>query len=164
MKRLAAFTLVELSVVMLLTAIVTTIAFLTLSILQGSLGKFKKDSDALIQMELLHRLLSQDMAQSIEVVSDENGIRTIGKKGLAIYQFHSEGVWRQKAGLTDSFYFETSMLKKKFQGTEMQLPDQLLDELTFEAYHKKETFPFVFHKMYGADVLMRVEKAQTHSY
>ena len=89
MKRLAAFTLVELSVVMLLTAIVTTIAFLTLSMLQSSLGKFKKDSDALIQIELLHRLLSQDITQSTEVLSNENGIQTIGKKGVAIYQWTS---------------------------------------------------------------------------
>jgi type II secretory pathway pseudopilin PulG len=164
MKRVPAFTLVELSVVMLLTAIVTTIAFLTLSILQGSLGKFKKDSDTLIHIELLHRLLSQDMTQSTKVVSNENGIQTIGKKGMATYQFHPQGVWRQKAGLTDSFYFETSMLKKKFQGMEIQLPGQLLDELTFEAYHKKETFTFIFHKIYGADVLIRVEKAQTSNY
>ena len=155
MKKLKAFTIIELCVVMLLSAIVTGIGFFTLDIFQGSVRKYKKDAGALSDITLLHRLLTQDIWKSSEVSCIRDGIRANGKNGIASYHFYPDFIIREKNELIDTFAFQNDKLLLKFQKHEISVPGMLADEISFHLTHKDELHPFIFSKTYGADVLMK---------
>ena len=155
MKKLRAFTIIELCVVMLLSAIVTGIGFFTLDIFQGSVRKYKKDAGDLSDITLLHRLLTQDIWKSSEVSCIQNGLQAKGKNGIASYYFHPNYIIREKNDLIDTFAFQNDKLLLNFQKQEISVPGMLADEITFNLTHKEELHVLIFSKTYGADVLIQ---------
>ena len=154
-------TIIELCVVMLLSAIVTGIAFTTLDIFQGSLRKFKKDSSAITDINLLHRLLYQDIWRSKEVLSIKNGVQTAGRTGVASYYFYPDYIIREKENQTDTFAFQNDKLMLTFQKQPLEIQGMLADKISFDLIHKKELHTFTFSKNYGADVLMLYDRNPT---
>lgn len=155
MKRFPAFTIIELCMVMLLTAIVTGIAFLALQLFQSSTRHFKTDAQALDDLLVLHRLMAQDTWHANRLRYQDNGLRMEGQKGLIEYRFSPFVVVREHAMRIDSFHFEFTKPKFRFRQQEILLPDLLVDEFSFELVHKKEVHPFLFHKHYSAADLMQ---------
>ncbi len=154
-KRLYAFTIVELCIVMLLSTIVVGMVFFTLNIFQGSILRYKKESVSIAGISLLHRLLLQDIWQSSKLYAASEGIVAEGKAGKAIYEFSSNFILREKNGQADTFYFPSSPVEKKFRNQVIEVSGLLVDEVNFQLEYKGETFPFSFQKTYGADILMQ---------
>ncbi|MBC7387673.1 MAG: hypothetical protein H7329_00540 [Opitutaceae bacterium] len=157
-KRLPSYTLLELVVVMLLTTIVASIVFLTLNILEVSLKKFKSESETLLKMGLLKRLLTQDFLESSQIINITDGLIINTQSGNVIYNFKPTSISRTKAGVADSFYLKTSPLIKKFYSEPIEMPNYIINELNFEIYCKNEVFTYIVKKQYGADMLMSWER------
>ena len=67
-----------------------------------------------------------------------------------------------KADRVDTFYFPTQDVKKFFQKEEITIPDHLVDEFSFSLLHKDEVQPFVYSKVYAADVMMQQDLINQH--
>jgi hypothetical protein len=160
MRRLDAFTIIELCMVMLLSAIVIGIAFFTLNIFQGSVRSFKTDAGAIADISTLHRLLAKDIWRSDEVVYTEEGFLIQStKRGMVSYHFLPECIVRLQASRIDTFPFIIEELHGYFLKEEVQVPSQLVDEISFTLFHKEEAHPFYFYKTYAADALIKHETA-----
>lgn len=146
---------------MLLSAIVTGIAFFTLNIFQKSILRYKTDAGQMADIALLHRLLSQDFWQSKQVVLTKEGISVMGKKGIVSYSFHQTHILREKESLVDTFHFEQANRVCRFEKQEIAVPNLLVDEISFDLIHKGETQPFYFYKSYAADILMQQKETET---
>lgn len=160
MKRANAFTIIELCVVMLLSAIVTGIAFFTLNIFQNSVRRYKSDAGQMADLALLHRLLAQDFWQSRQIRHTEEGIQVLGRKGTVSYAFSPNYILRSKEDLVDTFHFEHGQLLRRFEQEEIVVPGLLVDEISFDLIHKGESQPFYFYKRYAADVLMQQKETK----
>jgi len=152
--KIPAFTIIELCVVMLLSAIVTGIGFFTLDIFQGSMRKFKKDAGSVTDITLLHRLIESDFWNSKDVVCIANGFKTNSKNGTSIYTYTPDYITREQSGLTDTFYFQNEKFVRYFQKNDIDVPGLVIDAIGFNLIHKKEIHQFEFAKVYGADILI----------
>jgi hypothetical protein len=158
MKKIKAFTIIELCVVMLLSSIVTGMVFFTLNIFQGSVRQFKTESTVLSRIALLHRLLVQDFWKSKEVRATNDGIQAMGKGGVVTYRFQPEYITREMGVVLDTFYFPNKNFVMQFQGQQKSLLGELVDQLSVDLSYKGEVVPFSFQKAYGADVLVLYDK------
>lgn len=96
--KVKSFTLSELLVVMIITAIVVGIAFSVLRLVQRQIHLIQKNYDKSVELALFEQKLWQDFNEYPKVVfnSKENKLLLESEKDTVIYHFDSENVLRNK--------------------------------------------------------------------
>jgi hypothetical protein len=148
----------EMVVVMLLSAIVISIAFQSFDILTKNYLLYKNNAAMLARTALLDRLLTLDFIRCSYVKKTQEGI-VFGFEDRTIEYISGSGyITRQQDGQTDTFAVNTAPMTCKFQHQERTHPGNLVDELEFRHEYKGEALYFHYRKIYGADVLMEEER------
>lgn len=96
--KVKSFTLSELLVVMIITAIVVGIAFSVLRLVQRQIRLIQKNYDKSVELAFFEQKLWQDFNEYPKVVfnSKENKLLLESEKDTVIYHFDSENVLRNK--------------------------------------------------------------------
>lgn len=150
MKKLPAFTLMELLVAMVLSTIVVAAAFTGYEIMAGRYGQYQQVNAGIREAAWMNGLLQKDLLQARLVVQHENTIRlTAAYREPVTYEFRDAYVLRRTHDLTDTFKITIGKLTCTFNG-QAALPGEPVDEIQLEAHIGKEPELFFYRKNYPA--------------
>lgn len=151
-KKLKAFTLLELSVVMVIAGLVFAISFSAYNIINRQYTEFKNTSEKILDISMITSILTKEFSEAGEIRKTGNELlltKTDGNR--IIYRFESDALIRKDNEVEDKF--ENIVNEKiSFLGAEQTESNGLVDELYFEI--GKDAFPLHVKKYYAADVLM----------
>lgn len=113
--KIKSFTLSEMLVVMIITAVVVGIAFTVLSLVQKQIRKIQENYRKTTELTLLEERLYWDFYSHNSVTSTDNSITFISEVDTVNYKFDSNYIVRDM----DSIRAQVSVLKLYLEGTEV---------------------------------------------
>jgi prepilin-type N-terminal cleavage/methylation domain-containing protein len=153
--KLRAFTIMELVVVMVISGIVTGIAFFGYSVSSIYFRRFHDSALSITRVSLLHSTLENDFREAVMIRQPQANTIVLTKKNETVsYSFSEGGVVRENPGSKEVFPLRLSAVSILFEG----LPAAgFLDEVYFETDHG----PFHFSKLYSSEELMAIHDILT---
>ncbi|MFD0766148.1 type II secretion system protein J [Mucilaginibacter lutimaris] len=156
-KQLRSFTLVEMIVVMLLTAIVIGMAYEVFRIVSESYRSFAEKNEKVNDVERLEHWLGRDFLRSEAITAGAGELRMAISGDTVIYRFSDSAVVRQGLKI-DSIPVQTSGMQTAFRGIPSPAGAQWVpaDELNFTIVLEKQQIPEYFYKLYSAEQLINL--------
>jgi hypothetical protein len=159
MKKLRAFTLLELLFVMILTTLIIGIGYLTFNISTKQLHSYRKNSKKISEIFLVTMLLNKDFTEAKSVLKVNDSLILTGDVNILLqYLFTEEYIVRNANLVSDTFYYKTQNRSEKFLDKPADVNYGLVDEIYFEIKTDDEHAE-IFHAMkaYSAEALMLQE-------
>jgi type II secretory pathway pseudopilin PulG len=159
--RLAAFTIMEITVVMLISAIVVAITFTAYGMVNRAYTTYLEKRNRMAVLIRLDELLQRDFRQAQQVLKLENTVSCSDSGRQVIYRFEAEQIIRQST-IVDSFKVKATDVVCSFEN---QLTDETLDPvridvLVFTVQADQETFPYHYTKHYSsANLIQKIDYA-----
>jgi len=158
-RRLKAFTLTEMIVVMLLTAVVIGMAYAVFQIISKSYTSFNLKNEKVNDAERLEHWLARDLQRADACLNEEDGLKLLIGVDTVSYTFKDSVVTRTSLRI-DSFRVNTGKLAMMFDGQMLDTkPEQSVDQVSFELTLEKQKIPEVFYKLYSAEQLIHITHA-----
>lgn len=158
MKRIAAFTLLELLIGMILSSIVIGFCYTGYSIIHKQYLNYniiKKQNTAAIQ---LNSILNTDFINTGYVMYDTDKLILNSKNKVQLqYEFKENYILRGANGLTDTFMFSPVNISPEYLKESESLPISIINEFSFEAVILGELEHFHFIKEYSAETMIRLQ-------
>lgn len=114
MSKLKAYTISELVVVMVLTAIVISIAGSVFLMIKKQYSMYQTKNRKCYDLSLFTYLINRDIENAEQITWADNELNLIQSSKEYVYGFEDEYVTRQQLQLIDTFYFKTIDLNIKF--------------------------------------------------
>jgi type II secretory pathway component PulJ len=153
--RLKAFTIMEVTVTMLVAAILMGITYTAFTIINKSYSSFNTKNKDMAELEQLDELLRKDFDRAEIIQKDQNGI-SFKRADLALikYEFNPDFIVRI-SGRTDTFKFKTEELTTAFEGQPVNESgaseeENRLDELDISLLFQNEKIPYHYYKQYSS--------------
>ena len=164
--KLSAFTIMEITITMLLAAIVISITYTAYTIINGSYLVFTRKNNEMAQVVQLDRLLKKDFYKASSISRDYQKILFRMDSTDIIYEFRPDLVTRTQ-GITDTFKIQTEIINTSFESQPLpDLPttDQpgLLDDMEWKIILQKEKIPYHYHKQYSSANLFQENSDANH--
>lgn len=174
--KVPAFTIMEVTISMLVAAIVVAMTYTAYGIMGKSWLGFKDKNGQMAVVLRLDQLLKRDFEQAEWVAKEPGGI-FLQRGGSSVHYQMAPGQVVRTAGINDTFKVKPSMLQLSFEGraigpetSEMgegpaagpnpgtggREGQQLIDELAFTADLQNNPVPFHYKKAYSAVDLIRL--------
>lgn len=151
MKKLKGFTLTDVIVTMIISLLITGIAFSVFRMTYNQLFNYQKDNSENQKLILLHMMLQNDFQQSEMIRCNANTIKFESSFGKSCeYTITDESIIRHFDSVKDSFPFlitDVSTLCKK-----SKIDNGVIDELSFTIEVKKIKYPYKFVKSYPSEL------------
>lgn len=156
MKKIEAYTLLEVTVAMLLSAICITICYSAYGIIGKYYASFQQKNQTADVVLSLRHVLERDFLKSKLVLKNDNGIELQQDSSKIYYIFNPDAVLRKLDEIhTDTFKLKSSELNFFFEGQEIIEPDTI-DELRFKALlDQRISAPIQVNKFYSAENLFK---------
>ncbi|KIO77972.1 hypothetical protein TH53_05920 [Pedobacter lusitanus] len=155
-NKVSAFTLMEVTVAMLISALVITICYTAYGLIQGYYLRFgEKNKTSAIVLDLKH-VLERDFFKAVHIIRTEDGL-SIEQDSLVIdYIFNDKQVLREIKSLhTDTFAMPVQQMKFSFEGREVNVADTV-DQVNLELQMDKDTkVPLQINKYYSSADLFK---------
>jgi len=162
--HIKAFTILEMTIAMLIAAIVIGITYACYGIVNKSYLSFKHKNEGIAILNLLDRLIRRDFDNADFVKRNPNGI-TIrqGDKPVISYRFEAGYIIRN-ADIIDTFKVENSKVQVFFerqlkvnddQTSDSNYENERIDELRFDVSFQNETMTFHYNKQYSSENLIK---------
>jgi len=156
-KKIDAFTILEVTLVMLLAGICISIAFTAMGMVRQSYHRYDEKNKKIAACMLLQKLLQQDFLKSTEILNSEEGIIAKSDSGVITYHFAPEFILRKQYGLANDTLFITSQdLQKVYNGTEVSV-DNRINRLSFRLLLHGNFISYDFEKQYSAEEVINKE-------
>ena len=166
MKKVKAFTLIELTVALVISALVVSFALLIYRQVNQSFDIFKRSANEQIGVVQFQEILRQDIEKSDSIILNKpKGIillnRTVGfdqdKNVTRVkYNWSKKRVMRQAQNFAkDSFDMEIKKVTVSLLGKKAEGQNQLIDQLDMEIEEGKK-LKFIFTKQYAAKDLIKL--------
>jgi prepilin-type N-terminal cleavage/methylation domain-containing protein len=153
-KKLPAFTLIEMTVAMLIAAIAISIAFTSFKIVSGLYINYKRKQDGFSQVLWIQKLLSKDFDVAYKIIKKNDGLELSTHNGIIKYTFEKEVIVRDQASLkVDTFKFVPYAVQYDFERAET-LDEHLVDHLSFSIKQDNTVLPMSFFKTYSSTDLI----------
>lgn len=156
--KLPAYTILEVIITMLITAILVGITYTAYTIVSQSYLSFNSKHSELGTVLQLDKLLKKDFSRPGLIFKTSNGIDLKGDSLMVSYSFLPDQVLRTQ-GVTDTFKVKTTSMAMLFEGQPVEMtapePGTLLDELTLELIIGKEKIPYHYYKTYSSAELLQ---------
>jgi prepilin-type N-terminal cleavage/methylation domain-containing protein len=155
MKKLSAFTLIELLIGMIISSIVIGFGYAAYSLIYKQYLSYKQVKEKVVEITLFKQVLSTDMQQAAIISFSENTLSLLNKnKNPLEYHFYDDFIVRKEKELSDTFKISASNVKTNFL-----FQDQLIfvNEFSFDANVLDEKEHFTFAKNYSSETLMNYE-------
>ena len=158
-RKIKAFTILELVVVMILTSIIVGIVYSAYEVVGKQYNSYKKTNTQNRKVALLNMLLNKDFSTSYFIKYGEDKLLFYDQENkMTSYDFGVEqGITRNSNAVTDTFFIPPLNVEMKFLNQMQQVRNNLVDELYFESIIFGQQQSFHFKKQYAADVLINNE-------
>jgi len=154
-KKIPAFTLMEVTIAMLIAGIVIAVTFTTYRIVSGSYIGFSKKQDELAGFVRLDRLLKQDFMTAKSILKSSDGLVMEVDGGLICYQIEPVFIVRDQFSLRrDSFKVAINNAGFSFENNAVE-DGQALDQFEFETVVQGQLVPLHYRKIYSAQDLFK---------
>lgn len=152
--RVKAYTILELTIAMLIAAILIGITFTAYGIVSKSYGLFKAKNEAVARLGQLDHLLSRDF-NNAELIESDRGHLQIHQSGASEieYEFGNAFIVRKSISI-DTFKIANSNLKFLNQREDISGQGGRIDELSFTINFQNVTIPFHYRKQYSSENLI----------
>ncbi|RZJ76966.1 MAG: hypothetical protein EOO45_00350 [Flavobacterium sp.] len=149
--KLSAYTLMEITVAMLLSAIVISVCYTAYGLIDNYYQTFRLKNESQDQALTLRHVLNQDFASHSIIIARDNGIELIGDSIGVTYMFEQGLVLREIKNVhTDTFRLSPSSLILKFDGKEIEVGDTINELDFFVRIDKGVEIPMNFRRVYSA--------------
>ncbi|MBB5649133.1 prepilin-type N-terminal cleavage/methylation domain-containing protein [Pedobacter cryoconitis] len=155
-SKVHAFTLMEITVAMLISGLVITICYTAYGLIQGYYIRFgEKNKTSSLVLDLKH-VLERDFFKAVHIIRTENGFVVQQDSLVVDYIFNDKQVLRQIESLhTDTFAMPVQKINFYFEGREAQITDTV-DRINLELQMNKDTqVPIQVNKCYSSVDLFR---------
>lgn len=157
--QVKAFTIMEVTITMLVAAIVIGITYTAYTIISRSFIDFKSKNEDIALIARIDHLVKRDFEQADLIVTDESGV-SIQKLGLmpVHYEFNPSYIVRRSV-VADTFKVNNTDIKTFFEHREKSpnndsdpsdVAGNRIDELSFTITYKDDLIPFHYVKTYSA--------------
>jgi hypothetical protein len=154
-KKIPAFTLMEVTVSMLIAAIAIAITYTAAHIVTVTYGDYQKKQDHVAEFALLDKLLKQDFSRPGKIVKSGNGLRVETVNGTILYEFTEGHIVRAQYALsTDTFKLDPKTIRFSFE-KEDTVEGQNIDQLELQTVLEKEEINLIYKKTYSAQDLIQ---------
>lgn len=160
--RLKAFTLMELTIAMLISAISIGMAFYMFQYFQHLFLQQQKQRQERFSYSLFKHLMAQDIDRALWLKTSENGLICENEKGIIRYEFDPKFIIRDQYNLEkDTFQIQTVHLD--ITSRVQKLPsEELTDHVNLTIRFENKEHQFDYHKIYSAQQLVQPEP-QNHN-
>jgi hypothetical protein len=153
-KRVKAFTILEVTITMLVAALVIGITYSAYSIIIKAYGSFNHKNQDMAVLVRLDEWLKKDFAHADIVLKDTAGIVLNSADHHIKYRFDPDFIVRFEIK-SDTFKFKTDSLVTSFEAVpinEFGPTDEQnrLDDLDLIILFQDEKIPYHYHKQYSA--------------
>jgi type II secretory pathway component PulJ len=150
----------EVTITMLIAAILMAITYTTYSIVSRSYLSFNTKNKNMVELQQLDRLLKRDFDRAENIQKTANGIRIENTRQVISYEFNPDFIVRTYL-ITDTFKVKTAALNINFEGQPAGEQSRL-DELSFTLVFQKENIPYHYDKPYSSVNLIKSESNAIH--
>ena len=158
MKRISAFTLLELLIGMILSSIVIGFCYTSYSIIHKqylNYNTIKRQNTAAIQ---LNSILNTDFINAEYIMYDTDKLIFNSENKVHLhYEFKENYILRVDNGLTDTFMFAPLNIITGYLKESTKLSLAMADEFSFGAIIHGELEHFHFIKEYSAETMIRLQ-------
>jgi len=152
--KIPAFTLMEVTVSMLIAAIAIAITYTAAHIVSVTYGDYQKKQDHVATFSQLDKLLKQDFSRPGKIVKSADGLQVETPGGLIRYEFADGYIVREQFALgTDTFKLDPKAVICSFE-KQAVAEGQNIDQLELQATLEKEEIPLIYQKTYSAQDLI----------
>ena len=168
MKRgkVKAFTIMELTIAMLISAIAIGITYSIFLIVSHSYQSYLTKTAQVATAQRLDAVLQRDFDRGALILKDTSGVRIQLPSGQVKYQFDTAFVIR-KTATNDTFKVKTDSVTFSFEGKELTANGEAgaqnpLDELYLSVILEKQKITYHYHKVYSSANLINIDANAIH--
>ena len=154
MKRLKAFTILEVMVTMVISTIVIGGGFSAYEMSVKQYKLYEHISSVMNQVSAFHSVFERDIADSKTILARDRAIECIQKDKTVWYEFRGDYILRNLTSARDTFHVENDSLLLSFKNTEQSNVGGLVDRVKVRISLKGEKQSIIINKLYGADCIM----------
>jgi len=153
-KKVRAFTIMEVTISMLISAIVIGITYSAYTIIRQSYAIYQTKNETLAVLSRVDQLLTRDFAHAELIVKTPDGVLLSSPSDTVSYVFNPDFVVRV-AAVTDTFRVQNGGLSTLFENQQLSEISTVneqnrIDELTFFIVLKNGNIPYHYHKQYSS--------------
>jgi len=153
-NRLPAYTILEVIIAMLITAVLIGIIYSAFTIVNRAYLSFDKKQGGLSSLLQVDRLLKRDFSASAIVWQTGHGIAMSNDSAAVSYTLLPGQIIRT-AQITDTFkvqmaFYRVSFENQPLNGIDTDTARRKLDDLELKLYFGTDTIPFHYHKYYSS--------------
>jgi len=153
-KKIPGFTIMEVTIAMLLSALVIGISYTVFSLVTRSYRTYQLKHQEMATVLRLDELLQMDFGRAEVILKDTGGIALKNSNRVIKYGFYPDYVLRR--GITvDTFRVKTDSITMSFESKVLDNlkdieEDNRVDELAILVSLQKEKIPYYYHKIYSS--------------
>ncbi|MND62579.1 hypothetical protein D3C87_511250 [compost metagenome] len=160
--KFRAFTLMELTIAMLISAISIGMAFYMFQYFQQLFLRQQKQRQERFSYSLFKHLIQQDINRAVWLKTSENGLHCEGENGNIDYQFDPAFIVRdQYNNQKDTFMIQTISLDMTPRLQHLPSED-LTDHVNLKIRFENKEHQFNYNKTYSAQQLLQAEPSNTN--
>jgi hypothetical protein len=159
--KVKAFTILEVTISMLVTALVIGITYTAYVIIIKSYHAFTKKNEDLAVLISLDHLLKRDFDKADTILNNEDGI-ILFQHGQTVKYLFASGFISRNAAKVDTFKLQSSDITTSFEGRPVNETQSIneqnrIDALDFTLLFKDEKIPYHYQKLYSSENLIKRE-------
>lgn len=156
-RQLKAFTILELTVAMLIAALVTGTSYTAYTLVSRSYKNYDEKNKNLSELLLADKIMKRDFAAANRITADDRAISINKPHGLVKYEFNEDYLIRnQYQTRADTFFISVSHLEISFENQACS-SGQIADYLGFQTNVNGQIVNCGYSKQYSAAELMESE-------
>ena len=159
-KKLQAFTLLELIAVLILSGIITLMAYYVLDITRSYYHKFQQKENSTSALSRLAMIIDQDFQKAKVITGDNSKVIFYFQTHQITYQFMSSYIVRSQSNVQDTFHLIIHDIALKTVSGKNNNKDNPVHELQLVAGSRDSVF-FHFNKNYSAETLFGLQLENT---
>ncbi|MDB5133281.1 MAG: hypothetical protein JWR02_3030 [Mucilaginibacter sp.] len=158
-QRVRAFTIMEVTISMLIAGLLVAITYTSYSIIVKSYRSFTAKNEDMAVLISLDHVLKRDFDRADLILRETDGFRLKNSDQVIKYTFSPDFITRIAVKM-DTFKVETQELNASFENIpvgEVQVTDEesRLDDVAFTLVFQNEKIPYHYHKLYSSDNLIK---------
>lgn len=154
-KKVPAFTLIEVTIAMLIAAIAISITYTAYGIISGLYSRYTLSQQKISNLVLADKLLKQDFLSAKSAERLDDGLVLNFEDGVIAYTVEPHILIRNQFTLRiDTFKLELNDIDYSFEGQSVVTGDKV-DRLTFSVAADGGAIPFTYSKLYSANDLFQ---------
>jgi type II secretory pathway component PulJ len=154
-KKVPAFTLMEVTIAMLIAAIAIAITYTAYRIISGTYLNYAKKQDRIAAFTVADKLLKRDFLTADHILRTAEGLDFQSGQGVIKYQFKDTCVLREQYALqTDTFKLQVKTIRFTFEN-ETAAEGAEVDRLDYHTRLEGQPISLLYQKTYSAQNLFK---------